>query len=130
MAFDGNDPAWCLALPLGESPSWRLRKAQFGDGYQQRILDGINALDRSFDVRAEMKPASVLMAMDAYLTAEKASAIPFRNPATGVLYSVFCDQWQIDWTVTKVVNGVRKNLYGTLSATFEKANGITAAAIP
>jgi phage-related protein len=130
MAFDGSDPAWCLALPLAEHPTWRLRKAQFGDGYQQRILDGINALDRTFDISAEMKPASVLLEMDSYLTGREGAAFPFLDPATGETYSVFCDDWQIDWLVTRVINGVRQNLSGTLTATFEKANGITAAAIP
>lgn len=123
--FDGSDPAWCVAVPMNAQTDWRLRVAQFGDGYSQRCLDGINALNRKWSVRFESKPASVIQAMDAYLVAEKASSFPFRDPATGVVYSVFCDTWSVDWVKATVVNGVTTQLLGTLSAEFARANGVT-----
>ena len=125
MAFDGSDPAWCVAVPMHAQTDWRLRIAQFGDGYEQRTLDGINALDRKWSVHFEMKPASVIQAMDAYLAAELATAFPFRDPATGVVHNVFCDSWQVDWVKATVVNGVTTQLLGTLSAEFRKAYGVT-----
>jgi phage-related protein len=125
MAFDGTDPAWCLALPLTRTSTQRLKVAQFGDGYQQRMLDGINSLTRKWSVSAEMKPASVIAAMDDYLAGQRGRAFPFRDPASGKTFQVFCDEWEIEWRKTNVVNGAVTALYGTLSAEFSKANGVT-----
>lgn len=120
MAFDGtDDPAWCAAIPMQRQKEWRLRIAQFGDGYQQRTLDGINALNRKWQVTYEMKPSEIIADMEAYLEAAKGDWFPFRDPADGVIYRVTCDQWQTDWLLAR--DG---NFYGTLSGEFVKFNGI------
>lgn len=121
MAFDGTDPCWIPRLPIGENPKWRLQVAQFGDGYQQRTLDGINALDRSFRLVWETRPQADLVAMDAYLAGTKGGGFDFRHPVTGQLYTVFCDEWTIDWEVRR--RGDPPQFYGTMSAEFVKANG-------
>lgn len=124
MAFDGTDPAWCAALPLTREKAWRLRIAQFGDGYQQRTLDGINALNVRFQVRFELKPADVIAAMEGFLEAQKGEAFDFRDPSTGEVYQVTCDQWQVDWLEIKFASGAIQSLNGTLSAEFARWNGV------
>jgi len=122
--FDGSNPAWCPAIPMTRTKEWRQRIAQFGDGYQQRTLDGINPLNRSWSVRYEMKPASVIADMETYLEAQQGHAFDFQDPATGEIFKVVCDQWTVDWLLAKVKNGVVESLNGTLAAEFVKFNGL------
>lgn len=125
MSFDGSMPCWIPDVPIAVDKEWRLRIAQFGDGYAQRTLDGINALNLKWSLTFDSRPTDVLLAMDAYLQAEKASAFPFRDPASGILYNVFCDTWQLQWGPSRRRDG-QTIYYGTLSAEFVKANGVTA----
>ena len=125
MSFDGSIACWIPDVPISADREWRLRIAQFGDGYSQRTLDGINALNLKWSVSFDSRPTDVLVAMDAYLQAEKASSFPFRDPASGVLYQVFCDAWHIEWAPSRRIAGVTV-YYGSLSAEFVQANGVTA----
>ena len=123
--FDGSDPAWCPAIPMTRAKDWWLRVAQFGDGYQQRTLDGINALNRTWTVSFEMKPAAVIADMEAYLEASKGDWFPFKDPATGETFKVVCDEWQVDWLLAKTnASGRVETLHGSLSAEFVKFNGL------
>ena len=120
MPFDGTDQCWMPDVPVARDDEWRLRVAQFGDGYAQRTLDGINALNRKWSLTWGTREAAVVNAMVAFLEAEKASAFDFREEQTGVTYKVFCDAWRVDWDLRRP-GGI---WYGTLSAEFVKANGV------
>lgn len=127
MAFDGTDKDWCAALPAQSTTGRRLRTAQFGDGYAQRILDGINNTERRFALHFEMKTSTVINAMTAYLEAQRGNAFPFKDQATGVTYQVWCDDWTVDWQRARFgANGLRTELRGTLSVEFTLAYGVTA----
>lgn len=123
MSFDGSIPCWIPDVPIQENPAWRLKIARFGDGYQQRMLDGINALDLSWDLQWVNRTKDDLLAMDAFLINEGASSFQFRDPPSQELYTVFCNEWSINWAPARRVQG-EWVYYGTLSATFEKANGV------
>jgi len=124
MSFDGSTPCWIPDIPITTEREWRLRIAQFGDGYQQRMLDGINALDLKWSLTFDMRPTDVLLDMDAYLQANKANAFPFKEPPSGIVYQVYCDAWQLQWGPSRRLNGATV-YYGTLAAEFVKANGVT-----
>lgn len=119
--FDGSDPCWVPDLPVTMDQEWRIREAAFGDGYAQRILDGINALNVKFNVSFDTRPADIIQAMLDYFVALQGAAFPFKDPATGVTYQVWCDSWRVDWSLK---HGNPKIYYGTLSAEFRKANGV------
>jgi phage-related protein len=123
--FDGSTKAWCPSITQARKNTWRLAIAQFGDGYAQRALDGINAMQRSWDVQFE-KESAVIADMNDYLEGLKAHAFPFQDPATGILYQVTCDEWQVDWQrINFDAAGNRKALYGVLTAQFVQAFGDT-----
>jgi phage-related protein len=128
--FDNTDPCWIPDAGFAKEQSWRLRISQFGDGYQQRILDGINALDKKFTV-SFYRAQQHLVDIDNYLAGMNGSAFPFVDPITLINYSVWCDTWQITWDIKRKRDPVTFNIawYGTLSAEFNKANGITVAEI-
>jgi phage-related protein len=125
-SFAGDTPCWVPDTPVGREEKWRMNVAKFGDGYEQRTLDGINALEQKWICTWEMRTKAVTMAMEAYWVAQKGNAFQFREPATGVMYEVFCDEWKIDWVMRrKGPSPVNPLYYATLSAEFRKANGIT-----
>lgn len=129
--FGGDDPCWRPSWPYGAEQEWRMRVAKFGDGYEQRILDGINALDLSFDLSFDTRPKAILLDMDAYLTSLKGSSFPYTDPATGLTFYVFCDKWSIQWEMRRRKDPVTLEYedYGTLNAKFVKANGVGIAPI-
>lgn len=119
MAFDGTNNCWIPDVPFSEIDEWRLRRAQFSDGYEQRTLDGINALNRSWNLSWVNRKSSIVNNMLAFLANKKAAAFTFHDVTTGIQWQVFCDKWQVDW-------GLRRRggiYYGTLRAEFYKANG-------
>jgi phage-related protein len=122
---DFSDGAWCPDTALERTPKWRLDKTQFGDGYQQRALDGINALDLSFRVSWSIRPRWMLLEMNAYLEGRRAKSFPFLDPGFGEIVQVFCDEWAIAWQQSRPEAPYELAAYGQLSATFVKANGIT-----
>lgn len=124
MAFDGTTGCWWPDMPMTKASEPRLRIAQYGDGYEQRTLDGINFMKLTWSLSFTRR-ASTLLAMDAYLVAQGGGAFLFLDPTTQLLHRVFCDQWSIQWEMKKWNDGVRKD-FGTLTAEFRKANGVTA----
>jgi phage-related protein len=128
MAFDGSTNCWWPALPVTVKRKPRLNIAQFGDGYEQRQVDGINTMVSTWDLKFVTKPDVVLVEMDLFLQNRKGAAFPFKDPVTGGVVMVFCDDWSIEWTFRRYpVNGPRIS-YGTLSATFRRAYGVGLAA--
>jgi len=117
---------WCPTPPAEMTTEWRQNVAQFGDGYEQRELDGINALNRRWRVEYATRPQDVIQAMDAYLVAIGARAFPFREPATGQIFQVFCDGWTVEWNLVRFYSGGGRLVFGSLSADFRKANGVGA----
>lgn len=115
---------WCPTVPLQVNKEWRMNVAQYGDGYQQRQLDGINALNETYSVSYENRPARVINAMNAYLVLKKADLFPFRHPVNGNLVNVFCDSWDIEWGLVQWDARGARAVYGTLTADFVKAYGV------
>jgi phage-related protein len=119
MAFDGTNNCWIPDVPYTDKEEWRLKIAKFGDGYQQRTLDGINALDKSWSLSWTNRKSSIVKNMMDYLANRKAAAFTFLDPATQEEWTVFCDDWTVSWNIRR-----RGGLYyGTLTAEFYKANG-------
>jgi phage-related protein len=127
--FDGTVECGVPDIPVTREEEWRIDIAQFGDGYAQRILDGINALNLKFSVTFENRPADVIKSMLSFLADQKGNSFQFKEPATGEMYDVWCDKWSVTWTVQR---WDRSNpllplayYYGTLSAEFVRAYGVT-----
>ena len=118
MAFDGTDNCWIPTWPIDVSREPRMNVSKFGDGYEQRALDGINWMSTTWNLKWPMRPSGVIVAMDAYLTAMQAGAFPFFDPLSNQTVQVFCDSWKVSWTYKG-----NKDDYGDLEAEFRIANG-------
>lgn len=115
------DGSWCPTLGMQRSDEWRILKAQYGDGYQQRILDGIHNLKRKWSLSWDNRPKEQAVAMLDYLKATKAASFPFKDPATGEVVQVFCDAWSITWNISRQGG---EQAWGTIAADFEEAFGL------
>jgi len=127
--FDGTTPCWIPDQPLGRDDAVRLRVAQFGDGYAQRTLDGINALTRTWSLVWENREAAIIEAMVNYLIGRKGNSFLFKEQQTGNVYQVWCDTWNVSWDIRRrhFTGSISTPLYyGTLSAEFKRAYGVTA----
>ena len=127
--FNGTIECWIPDIPVTRDEEWRIDVAQFGDGYAQRVLDGINALNQKFSVTFENRPADVITAMLAFFANQKGNSFQFKEPVTGVLYDVWCDKWQVTWSVRRWDRTAPlyplPYYYGSLSAEFVRAYGVT-----
>jgi phage-related protein len=129
MAFDGSVPCWIPDRPLNREDDVRVRTAQFGDGYRQRTLDGINALDVRWSLIWENRENTVINAMVDYLKGRKGNSFNFREQQTGIVHQVWCDSWRVSWNIRRrhFTGFISTPLYyGTLTADFVKAYGVTA----
>lgn len=130
--FNGTVPCWIPRTPVGDHYEARLRVTPFGDGYAQRVLDGINNVDIRWSLTWEMLAEPDLFAMDAYLSQEQGNAFQFRHPMTLEMHFVICDEWTIEWVwrrrevKEKAGEGVSAIMhYGTMTAEFIKFYGVT-----
>lgn len=91
----------------------RVRSAQFGDGYTQRVADGINASPRIWSVTFN-GDAARLDPIDTFLANEGGVTSFVWVPPTGVTGKWLCSEWS-------------RNIAGyndeTLSATFTEVFG-------
>lgn len=117
MSFATGTP--CPDLPQSRTEEWRLQRAQYGDGYEQRALDGINALSKKWKLSFSYREKAALDPLLAELRNAGAGALTFKDPDDGVLYQVVCSEWSVDWQIKRA--GL---LYGTLDVEFEKFNGL------
>jgi phage-related protein len=126
MAFDGTTNCWWPKVPFTVKRTPRLNIAKFGDGYEQRRIDGINATATEWDLKFVTKPDWVLYEMDIYLAARNGASFPFLDPVIGGIVQVFCDEWEIEWEMRHYPAGEPVETFGTLSATFRRAYGVAA----
>jgi len=128
-SFDGTTPCWIPDVPLTREDSTRIRVAQFGDGYQQRTLDGINAVNTKFSLQWVNRKNDVINAMVAFFVAQKGESFLYREQQTQEVWQVVCDEWRISWDIRRrnFIGFVSVPLYyGTLSAEFKRIYGVTA----
>lgn len=117
--FDGTDgKCWLPDWPVSMEREPRIRIAKFGDGYEQRIIDGLNPMQTTWHVSWKMRARTLLVDMETYLTAQYGAAFPFLDPQTEAIVQVFCDSWQLQWQ-----HKGRNTDYGDLSADFRRAYG-------
>lgn len=71
----------------------RVAVAKFGDGYEQRVADGINADLRRFRVTFNTRTTAEADAIDSFLTARAGVESFDWTPPTGAACKVVCREW-------------------------------------
>jgi|TARA_B110000495_G_C23028839_1_gene612070 phage-related protein len=95
---------------LSRSSKPRVRVAQFGDGYQQRVADGINATEESFSVSFSNRSKAEADDINAFFVLKKGViafnfTVPDSNSSTNdsagspvTTVKVICSEWQQSYT--------------------------------
>lgn len=77
---------------LNATPTFRIRRAQFGDGYEQRAPDGLNYVRRSWSVTWSVIPEeSRDMLMDFFRQMAGVYSFEWALPRTGEMVRVTCE---------------------------------------
>jgi phage-related protein len=95
----------------------RVREVKFGDGYSQRLQDGINYINESYSLSFNNRSFTDISAMDSFLETRGGSTSFTWTPPGEVEIKVICRNWDIS-----VLNhtGVNSTSIGSLTATFER----------
>ncbi len=104
---------WPASYSAQVETSPRVRRAAFGDGYEQRAGDGINSLQRKWTLRFSRNDTD-LDAIVAFLEARAAVESFDWSPPSGTAGKWVCRSWSRSHTMP---------LYGELTCTFEQVFG-------
>jgi phage-related protein len=89
---------WTPSFEATESSQPRVRKTQFGDGYEQRIRFGLHTnpkeWDLTFSERTDVERDEITAFLDARGGAESFDWIPPRGSAGKYI----CEEWQVTLT--------------------------------
>ena len=84
---------------LSSTETPRVLMASFGDGYEQRIANGINSLDQTFTLNFKTRPKAEIDDIIAFFVSRKGVTafnyiVSDRNAGGGeTTYKVVCDKW-------------------------------------
>lgn len=86
-------------LPFCPQPDYteenepRRKVNQFGDGYQQRMVDGLNPLQRKFSLTFKLKREQGVKLQQFLAHHGGVNAFQFREHSSGQLVTVVCAKW-------------------------------------
>lgn len=84
----------------------RVRIAEYGDGYSQRAVEGLNPISEVweliFDIRQDSTTDDILL----FLADHVGQAFMWTPPGRGLPIRVMCNEWQRTFT-TNNLNGIR-----------------------
>ena len=72
----------------------RVRSARFGDGYEQRVVDGLNAQLRAFDLAFNLRTATEVDEIEAFLAARAGAEAFDWTPPFGAAGKWLCRSWR------------------------------------
>lgn len=124
--FDGTTKCWRPNNNWSLDIEPRLTTSQFGDGYVQRSIDGINPNKTTWNLNFSGRHDTVINAMVSYLAGLKGFSFPFKDPRSGLIVPVFCDKWSVQIALRKQGGA----WIGNLTAVFYTANDGSGVATP
>jgi phage-related protein len=93
----------------------RVNSVKFGDGYEQRVADGINSIIEDWSLSFTLRTKAEINAIDAFLRARKGvENFDWTTPA-GQLKKFVCRKWSVSYF---------HDGNASLSATFEQDFGV------
>lgn len=85
---------WVPSKSFTKSVKPRVINAQFGDGYSQRMINGINSITREWSVSFNSKSLSVANSIESFLVARKGvEGFLWVPPGEATTYAVICPEW-------------------------------------
>jgi len=96
---------------ITRNPTHRTLTAKFGDGYEQRVLDGINSKDETFSVNFANRDWSEIEVIAAFLDAKAARS--FNITLQRETFKVVCDKYSITYNQVDIhsLNATFRRVY-------------------
>lgn len=86
--------SWTPSKSITKTQKPRVLTAQFGDGYSQRIVNGINPITREWSVAFNSKSVADANAIEAFLEARSGvEGFLWTPPGESTAYAVICPDW-------------------------------------
>lgn len=85
---------------LGRTAKQRVLVATFGDGYEQRVGDGVNIKEETFSIAFNNRPASEINLIAAFFDVKAGTAFDFAvsdHTSTNTTIKVVCDDYSITY---------------------------------
>lgn len=102
---------------LSKSSTPRIREVKFGDGYSQRMQDGMNYMTETWNLSFANRTFTDIDSMLTFLQG-KGGVLAFTwTPPGESEIKVICKQWDVS---TFFHTGTDSQSYGSLTATFER----------
>lgn len=92
----------------------RVNKVSFGDGYEQRFVDGIHTLKEVWTMAFNDRELTEANAIDAFLQARGGIEYFYWTPPDGVEGKYVCDEWERSATF-----GSRRTITATFRQVFD-----------
>lgn len=90
----------------------RVLTAKFGDGYSQRVADGINSLEQTWTLSFNSRSLTEVTAIESFLVTKGGiTRFTWTPPDSSTEYRVICSRWNISYET---------NISRNISATFER----------
>lgn len=104
---------WSPAPGSTQNTTPRVRTAQFGDGYSQRVGDGINTMPRSWSLTFTRQTADI-DAIEAFLVARAGVESFDWTPPAGVAGKWICKSWSrvVHFNVVQGINATFEEVFG------------------
>lgn len=95
------NPLWLPDYGANRSKKPRVKRVEFGDGYEQRVADGINTVKEEWSLTFSAKNTKI-DEIDTFLSEQKAVYSFWWTSPKGKKMAVVCDEWDIgvdnwDW---------------------------------
>lgn len=85
---------WVPSKSFSATTKPRVIKSQFGDGYSQRYVDGINSLVKEWSLSFNSKDLNTAAQIESFFEARKGvEGFKWTPPGDTITYSVICTDW-------------------------------------
>lgn len=86
--------SWVPSKSFSKTIRPRVITAQFGDGYSQRVVNGINSITREWSVNFNSKSINEINEIETFLSNRKgAEGFLWTPPGESTAYAVICPDW-------------------------------------
>lgn len=109
------DFTWIPSRGFNTETTARVREARFGDGYVQRIVEGINNLNQTWNLQFQSNDITTVAAIEAFLVSKGGSqGFTWLPPGEATEVTVICNKWSKTYD---------SEISRSLTATFERVYG-------
>lgn len=106
------DFTWTPSVGFTTETTPRVSSAKFGDGYQQRVLNGINTIEQIWNVQFQSQDLVTAAEIDSFLSSKQgATSFTWIPPGEYTEVKVICMKWSKTYD---------SSISRSISATFER----------